>query len=613
MGIRSGPASLCLVAWLAFANTAWADSEGRVIVRFRENTARTDRSILAASDRVLPLAQRAGLTLGGQLGPSPDTMVVRAQGLDSQALAARLASDADVEYAVPDQRRHILALPSDPLYPQQWYLQDGEPTAVRANLGWDLATGDPSAVVAVLDTGVRFDHEDLAAVLLPGYDFISDAKIANDGDGRDSDPSDPGDYITQADINSGDFDCTSVPQASSWHGTRISGVVAAAGNNARGVAGLMWNGRVLPLRVIGKCGGYDSDILAAIRWAAGLEVPGVPANPHPAKVINLSLGGEGSCPPTYRDTIAAVDALGVLVVAAAGNARDNLVEAPANCPGVLAVGGLRNTGVKVGYSSMGPEIGISAPAGNCGSLGTCLYPINSTTNLGTTVPAANGYTDATDPNLGTSFSAAIVSGMAGLMSSLNPALGRTQLFDRLQASATPFPVDPSLPTCPTLGAVGTLQEGQCNCTTATCGAGMANAFGALQQAQRPVAAIAAASAPLGSPLLLDASASAALPGATVANWAWSVVSGPGSTTLDDPSAAKTYLRGDAVGTYRVRLMVTDSVGRSDSIEQDVTVTSTSTHSSSGGGGGGALGPWAAFGLLGLLFAARRNLRRSNSQ
>ncbi|MGH8431745.1 MAG: S8 family serine peptidase, partial [Solimonas sp.] len=284
----------------------------------------------------------------------------------------QLAQDPAVEYAVADQRRWPHLVPNDSLFSAQWYLQAAQPSAIKATVAWDTTTGSAGTVVAVLDTGVRFDHPDLqradtAGKLLPGYDFIADTAgnfaIANDGDGRDPDASDPGDWIDSNDIQQPEFtDCALTD--SSWHGTRVSGIIAARSNNGIGVSGESWSTWILPARVLGKCGGFDSDIIAAMRWAAGLAVGGIPTNPYPANIINLSLGSDAPCPPSYADVIAELADRGVLVVASAGNGG-SVVHAPANCPGALAVAAIRHVGTKVGFSSLGPIVGISAPGGNC--------------------------------------------------------------------------------------------------------------------------------------------------------------------------------------------------------------------------------------------------------
>ena len=310
--------------------------------------------------------------------------MVLASGVTSIDLAARLQQETDVEYAVPDERRHIVGAPRDPLYAEgvpgdgpaagQWYLRApaGEvQSSLNVEPAWAVTSGRPDVVVAVVDTGVRYDHPDLLPVslggnLLPGYDMISQGEIANDGDGRDADASDPGDWVSQAELfsrGSAFFRCATGPEASSWHGTQVSGLVAALTDNGLGMAGTAPGVRVLPVRVLGKCGGYDSDIIAGLRWAAGLAVPGVPANPYPARVINLSLGGDGACSAAYQEAVDEVAARGTLIVAAAGNSSGHAVGVPADCRGVLAVGGLRHAGTKVGYSSLGSEVAISAPPG----------------------------------------------------------------------------------------------------------------------------------------------------------------------------------------------------------------------------------------------------------
>jgi serine protease len=249
---------------------------------------------------------------------------------------------------------------------------------------------------------------------------------------------------------------------------------------------MTWQPYILPVRALGKCGGYDSDIIAGMQWSAGLSVQGVPDNPYPADIINLSLGGSSSCTSDYQSVISTLSGMGVLIVASAGNGGAS-VDAPGNCPGVLAVAGLRNAGTKVGYSSFGPEVGIAAPAGNCvETSGACLRSIDTTTNLGLTTPGTNSYTDQINYNLGTSFSAPIVSGIAALMREVNANLTPAQLIARIESSASPFPQPAGLPQCPTLSSDG---SGQCACVQGQCGAGMVNALSAVNAALDPIAAI----------------------------------------------------------------------------------------------------------------------------
>ncbi len=415
---------------------------------------------------------------------------------------ARLRADGEVEFAEVDRRVYPHALSSDPLAAGQWYLQSSQPAAVNANAAWDITTGSKGVVVAVIDTGVRFEHPDLGRAsaggkFLPGYDFVSPNSAsafttANDGNGRDADPSDPGDWVVDAD------GCEDVPNSnSSWHGTRVSRIIGARTNNATGVAGLMWDGYILPVRVLGKCGGFNSDVLAGIRWAAGLSVPGVPANPYPAQVINVSLGGEGACDSASAQVISEVSSAGALVVVSAGN-EGGPVDSPANCAGAMGVVGLRQAGTKVGFSSLGPQIAIGAPGGNCVNVdgGPCLFSIDTTSNSGSTTPGTSTYTNQVNINVGTSFSSPIVSGIAGLMLAVNGNLKSRQLIERMQAGASkPFPTaseNAESAGVPRPAGASDIQATECICTTTTCGAGMANALGAVNEALRPIAAIQSA-------------------------------------------------------------------------------------------------------------------------
>lgn len=618
------PTLLALLAACSLAAipaAAHEAEEGRVIVKYR-STAQPGQAQQHV-DRATRLGQRLGLKLRHGREINARTQVLFGQGVSSEELAARLGRDADVEYAAPDRLRTIRALPNDPLFAQQWYLQAGQPAAIRATSAWDQTTGNAAVVVAVLDTGVRYEHPDLAAKLLPGYDFVANAANAGDGDGRDADASDPGDFISQEDLDSTAFRAvcgsSQTLKSSSWHGTRVSGILAAASNNGNGIAGTSWGARILPVRVLGKCGGYDSDIIAGMRWAAGLSVPGIPANANPARTLNLSLGGGGSCTSAYRDTIAELAQRKVLVVTVAGN-ETGPVNTPGNCPGVLTVAGVRHVGTKVGYSSMGPQVAISAPAGNCVNIGgNCDYFIATTTNLGSSTPAGNGYTSSTDSRIsvGTSFSAPQAAGVAALMLSVNPALGPTEIINRIKASARSFPQDPVLPTCPAVSSTGD-NAGQCNCTTSTCGAGLLDAPGAVTAALAPAVVIRTLD-PLvpGTTITLDGSDSQAASGRTIVAWQWALVSAPAGAALTAFNSAGSGLQTTTAGSYTLALTVTDDQGASSTAQITLSVGSVpgggggspGIGGGGGGGGGGALDGPSFLGLMGMLTLAYLGGRR----
>lgn len=588
---------------------------GRVIVGFRatDNNSVTKAIKSRAKAEIVSVTQaqtsradvnallwRTGVAMltSRQITPSMHVVILpkTLYGADVEALLKNLRADPAVAFADVDERRYAHAIPNDPLFlpsataSGQWYMQTpssatatSDAAATDAVSAWDLSQGGSSGtVIADVDNGIRFDHPDLLRAgfggrLLPGYDFVGqdvDASngaaqgsflVANDGDGWDPDPSDPGDWIDSTDLaNTTVFPSKNCSAGqSSWHGTRVMGVLGAQTNNNAGIAGMSWNPYLLPVRALGKCGGLDSDIIAGMMWSAGLTVTDdqgntIPDNPYPADIINLSLGGSGSCPTSYSSLVRQLAGMGVLVVASAGN-ESGPVDIPANCPGVLAVAGLRNVGTKVGYSSLGPEVGIAAPAGNCVNTlqgQPCLRSIDTTTNEGQTVPGTSSYTDQTNSNLGTSFSAPIVSGIAALMRGVNGNLTPPQLIARIKASATPFPQPPGIAQC----VANSTTECACTNTNTTCGAGMVNALSAVKAALNPIAAVkipAGFTAGVGS---FDASGSVAACGATLASYVWSK---SGGVTINSGlnTAAVTVTSSGAPGTLMV--IVTDSAGHTD--------------------------------------------------
>ena len=365
-----------------------------------------------------------------------------------RAISEILMELPEVEYAEPDERAFPALTPNDSLYINQWDLFGAQ--GINAQPAWDITTGLSSIVVADIDTGIR-NHVDLSGRTVPGYDFVIDTPSGNDGQNngvndRDNDASDPGDWITQAEHDSGYFMGCPVTN-SSWHGTHTAGTIGAIGNNSAGIAGINWNSKILPVRVLGKCGGFTSDIADGMRWAAGLAVSGVPSNPYPAKVLNLSLWGSGACGTTYQNAINDITSAGAVAVIIAGNSNtDASGYRPGNCTGVITVAATGTTGSKASYSSFGSTVEISAPGDS----------ILSTLNTGTTVPAADSYVYYQ----GTSMAAPHVTGVVSLMFSIDPTLTPAQVLSILQSTARAFP-------------------GGSTCNTSICGSGILDAGAAL--------------------------------------------------------------------------------------------------------------------------------------
>lgn len=364
---------------------------------------------------------------------------------ESDRLLHALRQDPAVAYAQIDHRMYPLGnMPNDPqLQVLQWDMLDTI-GGIHAPKAWQESTGE-GVVVAVLDTGI-VPHLDLAANLVPGYDMIAsfgqdddNPDVAVDGDGRDPDPTDPGDWSDGTLCGA---------YSSSWHGTHVAGTVSAVANNGRGIAGASHGARVQPVRVLGRCGGFTSDIVDGIVWAAGGQVEGVPDNETPAEVINLSLGGGRSCAqvPELQAAVDAAREMGVVVVAAAGNSNmDTAGFAPASCKGVIAVAAVGMGGTKAGYSNYGTTVTLSAPGGDIDrSLPPSMGAIWSTGDGGET--AANG------DNLllgmqGTSMAAPHVAAVAALVQSAAVKAGHgplvpDQVRDILVQSVRPFPAPP---------------------------------------------------------------------------------------------------------------------------------------------------------------------------
>jgi subtilisin family serine protease len=380
-----------------------------------------------------------------------------------KAIAQKLNNDPDVKYAEPDIRMYPLSTPNDPQYENQWHYKAPATEPGGANLpgAWDITAGSEDIVVAVIDTGIVV-HADLEGRTVGGYNFISDPGMARNDVGRSDDPSDLGDWA-----DAGECYEDSPAENSSWHGTHVAGTIGAKTNNNLGVAGINWTSKILPVRVLGKCGGYFSDVVDAMRWSAGLDVFDVPANANRAKVLNLSLGGSGPCSTTLQSAVDDVIAAGTSIVVAAGNSDEDVSGfTPANCTGVISVAATNRAGGRSYYTNYGTMVKIAAPGG-AQSYANDPNGVLSTLNTGTTSPVAGG--DTYTYYQGTSMAAPHVTGIVSLMLSVYPTLTPAQVLSQLQSTARTFPT-------------GTGSD----CTTATCGAGIVDAAQALVSNSEPI-------------------------------------------------------------------------------------------------------------------------------
>ena len=440
---------------------AEASKTDRLIIKYRNAESQT-MTALEASDSIATLSQATNIKMQFVRTTGNHAQVVQLEEAkplaEVQAISEEVAKNPNVSYAEPDKIMQPHATPTDPRYNEQWHYF--EPAGgINLPTAWDTSTGE-GVVAAVIDTGIRH-HVDLADQILPGYDFITDSNKANDGDGRDSDPTDPGDWTRAGECGNGQ---PQQDQPSSWHGTHVAGTIAAKSNNDIGVSGVAWNTKILPVRVLGKCGGYISDITDGMRWAAGVAVTGVPQNPNPAKVLNLSLGGPGVCSQTATEAIEAVRAQGAAVVVSAGNSNQDASQyTPANCPGVITVAATKRDGGRAYYSNFGTTVDVAAPGGQTfdptSQTLTATEGVLSTVNSGQTTPDTD---DQYGFYQGTSMAAPHVAGVAALVYAVKPDLTPDQMEALLKQSARQFP---------------TVNERPCD--TNQCGAGIIDAAKAL--------------------------------------------------------------------------------------------------------------------------------------
>lgn len=554
----------------------------QVIVRFRDDLA-VGRLNRPSGERLQALSSRGGMAVGYRRPTADLSHVLRlAEPLErgaAERVVQRLREDPSVASVEIDEYLFPLFVPNDTFFNDprdiQWHLK--APSATRAggaNLpgAWDITRGR-GAVVAVIDTGITV-HDDLDANILRGHDFISPDSnggflVANDGNGRDADPADPGDWIDDTDLTKSLFSSsTSAPcrrAASSWHGTHVTGTIAAVSNNGTGVAGIAHEGKVLVIRALGKCFGYSSDITDAIRWASGAPPASgswadldIPANSNPARVINLSLGvSNSSCSSSRQNAITAARNAGAVVVVAAGNDGREGISSPANCAGVIAVAAHTLEGDKANYSNYASGMTISAPGGgscttsalNClphgssNASGTIWRLVASTSNDGSTAPTTPIYSGKT----GTSMAVPHVSGVAALLLSAMPTLLNDTVRTLLTASAREFPA-------------GTFCAGR---SGNPCGAGMLDATRALQRLSdltpTVTASVNAAVVENGSTVTLNGSAAAKSGGNTNLSYEWRQASGP-SVTLTNGTAPQATFIAPATSRTSFRLVVTDGDG-----------------------------------------------------
>ncbi len=581
----------------------------RLIVKYKDaalsSIARTGLPLDAA--RVRGLEGLAGVPLawsrGGHDGSNVLQMLQRLPIDEVEAIAARIAQQPDVDYAQPDYILTAQLVPTDPCYASagaaacggayQWDLFDPV-GGINMPAAWDITTGAVGINVAVIDTGALLGHPDLAGRFAAGYDMIADCAVANDDQpgpctwsamapamtSRDADASDPGDWVTSAENTGG---VIAPPYTwfqgcgasdSSWHGTHVAGTIGAVPNNGIGVVGINWVGKIVPLRVLGKCGGYTSDVAAAMVWAAGGSVAGLPVNANPARVLSLSLSGGGSCDTASQNAINAALALNAVVVVAAGNSNASAAAySPASCSGVITVAATTKTGKRARYSNYGSAVEIAAPGGNADGVEP---DILSTLNSGLTSPNPSGYDY--ESYAGTSMATPHVSGVVSLMLSVNAALTPAQVMSKIQTTARAFPAPG--PACN-----ATPQAAACNCTTALCGAGILNAAAAVASASitLPEATTGAASAITTTGATLNGSVNGN-GSATVVSFQYGLTTGYGSVV----AAAQSPLPGGAAGTavsaavsglacntpYHFRVVGTSVVGTSNGADASF-VTSSS--------------------------------------
>jgi len=561
----------------------------------------------------LPVTYKRAMSGGAHVVTLPSTMTLD----DAQAVAQRMAATGQFEYVTPDRILRPAFTPSAAWFSSQWNLmaknaaittipnssgplQPASGTAVGgANLttAWDTATGSNTVNVAIVDTGI-LSHTDLTGARINlGSNFITNTFRNNSGD---SIGTDPGDVTTATDITNNPTVCNgATPSNSSWHGTFVTGLIAAQHSGTR-VAGIAPGVGVQMARALGRCGGAESDIIDAVTWASGGIVGRISPsiNPTPAKVINMSLGGIGSCDVPMQAAITNARNRGAVVVVATGNESASAIDSPANCAGTIAVTAHTLEGDKATYANVGTGTTLSAPGGGNGSVVTGLGAlIVSLSNSGTTSAGSDNYSG----EAGTSMATPHVAGVAALMLSVNSSLTPDQIATVLKQSARPFPA-------------GTY----CATHTGVCGAGMLDAGAAVALAKgNPTvhASTSASTVVANNAVTLTATGNAGLVN-TITSVQWAQTSGPSvSLTTAGPDSNGNYtatFTPSTAGTYAFNVTLTSNTGATATDTANVTVTAaaastgtTTPATTSSGGGGGAIGLGGAALLLAAGLAGRR--------
>lgn len=592
---------LILVASV-WQGVTWAQSASpivdQLILKYQPNyqLRLTEKALQARV--VVQVTQSTGLPVRYKraMSPATDAHVVKlpyAMPLQDAKLYARnvMQQHPDIAYVEPDTWRVPLAVQAnDSEFAQQWYTQPPQQYAGAANFvnAWSVSKGSRDIVVAVLDSGITA-HADLQANLvggktsLSGFDMVDDAELANDGDGRDADPSDPG--VSNDAANNSD-----------WHGTHIAGIVAATPDNEQAIAGTAWQTRLLNVRIMSDQGGYLSDQVDGMLWAAGESVPGVPENANPAHILNLSVGTDYflECSNTEQQAIQRLRELGVAVVVAAGNENRNVEgSAPANCNGAITVTGVMRDGARAPFANYGTGNVLAAPADT----------IYSTYNTGVRAPEA----DSVFAKSGTSQAAPQVASTLALMLAANERLLDDSvllqaervdfLAERLQQTARAFPVD--IDGADDIRACNLNQKIACVCSQDTCGAGLLDAAQAVRSVSTApqVKVSAPQTVQSGQTVTLDGSAShddEAL-GGSITTYAWTQVEGDTLNLQDADRVKAQFTAPDSEQGLRFQLSVTDDSGLTASKEVAIQVKEPTAQNTDTGGGGSV--SWLLLSLL----------------